>query len=54
MNDTDLCGTLEEISVYFVRCYMNADDKGKAKERFHRYIMATDEARKRITNNKEA
>lgn len=53
MNDDDLRSTLEEISLYFVRCYMNADDKGKAKERFHRYITAADEARKRVAK-KEA
>lgn len=50
MEATDVISCLEEIAMYFVKCYMNAPRNGKAKVRFHRYMIAADEAQKLLRN----
>ena len=48
MDNDKLFSLLDEISLYFYGCYRNAGNGTRACEKYHDYMCAVDEAKKKI------
>lgn len=53
MDKEEICKALDEISLYFYKCYRNAASGTRAYEKFHDWMCAVDAAKKAVETGGE-